>query len=303
MTLPAPKERILVVLLAGIGDFVLATKALRGLRNGKPEAEIHLLTITEIEPLASLCPCVDRVWTMPIRELRKDLRKLGICFRVLMQLRRMSFTALVNLKHVASFIGALKMGLLFLTIKAPIRAGHGTLVFQRFLTHPSPADLFATHHCADAMVCISNCDKITPGMLNAAMRLNIPVVFVSGGPMEAGKTKLSENKLDLIDAMVIAGDDSASDEKVAEYERSACPTCGQPVEHFEGEVAWYCVNAACPAQLVRNVEHFVSRGAMDIVGMGTKIVEKLIETIPARSSRWRRRCVSLLRVQPLAVSP
>jgi len=81
-------------------------------------------------------------------------------------------------------------------------------------------------HCADAMVCISNCDKITPGMLNAAMRLNIPVVFVSGGPMEAGKTKLAETKLDLVDAMVIAADSSASDEKVAEYERSACPTCG-----------------------------------------------------------------------------
>lgn len=81
-------------------------------------------------------------------------------------------------------------------------------------------------HCADAMVCISNCDKITPGMLMAAMRLNIPVVFVSGGPMEAGKTKLSEHKLDLVDAMVIAVDSTASDEQVAEYERSACPTCG-----------------------------------------------------------------------------
>ena len=81
-------------------------------------------------------------------------------------------------------------------------------------------------HCADAMVCISNCDKITPGMLNAAMRINIPVVFVSGGPMEAGKTHLAENKLDLIDAMVIAADDSVSDEDVAEIERSACPTCG-----------------------------------------------------------------------------
>lgn len=81
-------------------------------------------------------------------------------------------------------------------------------------------------HCADAMVCISNCDKITPGMLMAAMRLNIPCVFVSGGPMEAGKTKLSEHKLDLVDAMVIAVDSAASDELVAEYERSACPTCG-----------------------------------------------------------------------------
>lgn len=81
-------------------------------------------------------------------------------------------------------------------------------------------------HCADALVCISNCDKITPGMLMAALRLNIPVIFVSGGPMEAGKTKLSEHKLDLVDAMVIAADSSADDELVAEYERSACPTCG-----------------------------------------------------------------------------
>ena len=81
-------------------------------------------------------------------------------------------------------------------------------------------------HCADAMVCISNCDKITPGMLMAAMRINIPVVFVSGGPMEAGKTKLAEHGLDLVDAMVIAADSSVSDEVVAEYERSACPTCG-----------------------------------------------------------------------------
>jgi len=81
-------------------------------------------------------------------------------------------------------------------------------------------------HCADAMVCISNCDKITPGMLMAAMRLNIPVIFVSGGPMEAGKTKLGDTKLDLVDAMVIAVDDSADDATVDEYERSACPTCG-----------------------------------------------------------------------------
>lgn len=80
-------------------------------------------------------------------------------------------------------------------------------------------------HTADALVCISNCDKITPGMLMAAMRLNIPVVFVSGGPMEAGKTKLSQHGLDLVDAMVIAASD-ADDETVAEYERSACPTCG-----------------------------------------------------------------------------
>ncbi|MBV6651055.1 MAG: dihydroxy-acid dehydratase, partial [Hoeflea sp.] len=84
-------------------------------------------------------------------------------------------------------------------------------------------------HCADAMVCISNCDKITPGMLMAAMRLNIPVIFVSGGPMEAGKVILedgTEKALDLVDAMVAAADDSISDADVAAIERSACPTCG-----------------------------------------------------------------------------
>ena len=83
-------------------------------------------------------------------------------------------------------------------------------------------------HCADAMVCISNCDKITPGMLMAAMRLNIPAVFVSGGPMEAGKIVNAEGtqKLDLIDAMIQAADDSVSDEQLEQVERSACPTCG-----------------------------------------------------------------------------
>jgi len=83
-------------------------------------------------------------------------------------------------------------------------------------------------HCADAMVCISNCDKITPGMLMAAMRLNIPTVFVSGGPMEAGKIDIKGKlrKVDLIDAMVSAADDKVSDAEVEAMERSACPTCG-----------------------------------------------------------------------------
>jgi len=83
-------------------------------------------------------------------------------------------------------------------------------------------------HCADAMVCISNCDKITPGMIMAAMRLNIPVIFVSGGPMEAGKTKLSDQiiKLDLVDAMIQGADPKVSDAQSDQVERSACPTCG-----------------------------------------------------------------------------
>ena len=90
-------------------------------------------------------------------------------------------------------------------------------------------EYMANAHCADALVCISNCDKITPGMLMAAMRLNIPAVFVSGGPMEAGKVKLAGNivkAVDLIDAMIVAADEQVPDEDVQEYERSACPTCG-----------------------------------------------------------------------------
>ena len=84
-------------------------------------------------------------------------------------------------------------------------------------------------HCADALICISNCDKITPGMLMASLRLNIPTIFVSGGPMEAGKVVLDNGQtkaVDLIDAMIAAGDDKVSDAEVARYEQNACPTCG-----------------------------------------------------------------------------
>lgn len=111
-----------------------------------------------------------------------------------------------------------------------IAMGHGGMLYSlpsRDIIADS-VEYMVNAHCADAIVCISNCDKITPGMLMAALRLNIPVVFVSGGPMEAGKTKLAgkDVKLDLVDAMVQAADDSVSDEEVAQVERSACPTCG-----------------------------------------------------------------------------
>ncbi|WP_017925194.1 dihydroxy-acid dehydratase [Thioalkalivibrio sp. HL-Eb18] len=113
-----------------------------------------------------------------------------------------------------------------------IAMGHGGMLYSlpsREIIADS-VEYMVNAHCADALVCISNCDKITPGMLMAAMRLNIPVVFVSGGPMEAGKVKVpgSDNviHLDLVDAMVKAADSSASDEEVEAIERSACPTCG-----------------------------------------------------------------------------
>jgi dihydroxy-acid dehydratase len=119
-----------------------------------------------------------------------------------------------------------------------IAMGHGGMLYSlpsRELIADS-VEYMVNAHCADAMVCSSNCDKITPGMLMAAMRVNIPVVFVSGGPMEAGKVIEALHgkqegtqkiiKVDLIDAMIQAGDQSVSDEQVANIERSACPTCG-----------------------------------------------------------------------------
>ncbi|GLR11685.1 dihydroxy-acid dehydratase [Chitinimonas prasina] len=111
-----------------------------------------------------------------------------------------------------------------------IAMGHGGMLYSlpsRELIADS-VEYMVNAHCADALVCISNCDKITPGMLMAALRLNIPVVFVSGGPMEAGKVNWrgSERKLDLVDAMVEAANDQVSDEQVDAVERSACPTCG-----------------------------------------------------------------------------
>ncbi|HKJ73270.1 MAG TPA: dihydroxy-acid dehydratase [Alphaproteobacteria bacterium] len=111
-----------------------------------------------------------------------------------------------------------------------IAMGHGGMLYSlpsREIIADS-VEYMVNAHCADALVCISNCDKITPGMLMATMRLNIPTIFVSGGPMEAGKVSTDDQtrSVDLIDAMVMAGDDKASDAEVEVMERSACPTCG-----------------------------------------------------------------------------
>jgi len=104
-------------------------------------------------------------------------------------------------------------------------------------------------HCADALICISNCDKITPGMLMAAMRLNVPTIFVSGGPMEAGID--GDTKLDLIDPMIAAGDSSVSDERLLEMERLACPTCGSCSGMFTAN-SMNCLNEAIGLALPGN---------------------------------------------------
>src|SRR3712207_1083333 len=145
----------------------------------------------------------------------------------------------VHLKDMGGLVadavaGAGGVGREFNTIAVDdgIAMGHGGMLYSlpsRELIADA-VEYMVNAHCADALVCISNCDKITPGMLLAALRLDIPTVFVSGGPMEAGKTVAVDGvvrpKLDLIDAMIAASDESVSDEELGRIERSACPTCG-----------------------------------------------------------------------------
>ncbi len=131
-------------------------------------------------------------------------------------------------------------------------------------------------HCADALVCISNCDKITPGMLNAALRLNIPTIFVSGGPMESGKAVLGEQEvhLDLVDAMVGAADPERSDEEVQQLERSACPTCGSCSGMFTAN-SMNCLTEALGLALPGNgslLATHADRKAL-FLAAGTRIVE------------------------------
>jgi dihydroxy-acid dehydratase len=148
-------------------------------------------------------------------------------------------------------------------------------------------------HCADAMVCISNCDKITPGMLMAAMRLNIPAVFVSGGPMEAGKVILNgvTKKLDLVDAMVAAADENIADEDIKVIERSACPTCGSCSGMFTAN-SMNCLTEALGLSLPGNgstlATHadrkrlFVEAGHL-IVDLARRYYEQDDETVLPRS--------------------
>ena len=132
-----------------------------------------------------------------------------------------------------------------------IAMGHGGMLYSlpsRELIADS-VEYMCNAHTADAMVCISNCDKITPGMLMAAMRLNIPAIFVSGGPMEAGRAQ--GKPLDLVDAMVMAADKEVSDEEVYEIERSACPTCGSCSGMFTAN-SMNCLNEALGLALPGN---------------------------------------------------
>jgi dihydroxy-acid dehydratase len=141
----------------------------------------------------------------------------------------------VHLREVAQVVaaaikqaGAIPREFNTIAVDDGIAMGHGGMLYSlpsRELIADS-VEYMVNAHCADAMICISNCDKITPGMLIAAMRLNIPTVFVSGGPMEAGKPVSGTRKLDLIDPMIGSADPKVSDDELLQMEEAACPTCG-----------------------------------------------------------------------------
>ena len=176
-----------------------------------------------------------------------------------------------------------------------IAMGHGGMLYSlpsRELIADS-VEYMCNAHTADALVCISNCDKITPGMLMAALRLNIPAIFVSGGPMEAGKVKW-ENKVyavDLVDAMVKAADSACSDEEVAEIERSACPTCGSCSGMFTAN-SMNCLTEALGLSLPGNGTVLAThadrrelflRAGRTIVGMARRYYEKDDASVLPRS--------------------
>ncbi len=156
-----------------------------------------------------------------------------------------------QLKEVIDHSGGFGVEFNTIAIDDGIAMGHDGMLYSlpsRDLIADS-VEYMVNAHVADAMICISNCDKITPGMMMAAMRLNIPAIFVSGGPMEAGNLK--SNKLDLIDAVLAAGDDAISEREVDEIERAACPTCGSCAGLFTAN-SMNCLNEALGLALPGN---------------------------------------------------
>ena len=149
------KESILIILVAGIGDLVLSSKSLKAIRNGFPEGIIHLLVSTEGFELAENYKFVDKVWTFPIRELRKRKTDLWDIFKIAIRLRKEKFSMAVNLYKIGSVWGALKMGVFMLMVKPRVKIGHSDKGFGLFLNKKAPAETFSNRHFCDAMMDIA----------------------------------------------------------------------------------------------------------------------------------------------------
>lgn len=149
------KRPILIVLIAGIGDLILGSKAMRAIRNGFPDSEIHLLTSTDAASIAQNYEFLSKVWAFPIRELRKDNKYAIDILKIFLALREIRFHKVINLYRIGSINGALKMGVLFLFLKSIKKIGHNSHGFGLFLTKTLPRDTFMYKHFAEAMVDIA----------------------------------------------------------------------------------------------------------------------------------------------------
>ena len=148
-------NHILAVTVAGIGDLILASKAIRALKNGAPNKSLHILTSTEAATLARNYPYVDQVWSLPIRELRRERSQILGILKTIFQLRRIHFDTAVNLYRVVSRHGAIRMGLLFRLLHAGEKVGHGSKGFGLFLNKKTPVEIFHNRHFVDAMTDIA----------------------------------------------------------------------------------------------------------------------------------------------------
>ncbi|MCU0596594.1 MAG: glycosyltransferase family 9 protein [Desulfobacterota bacterium] len=145
-------KHTLVIAVAGIGDLILASKAIRALKNRTPETRLNILTSTEAAILARNYPYVDHVWSLPIREFRREKSQFFVILRTLLQLRKISFDVVVNLYRVVSRQGALRMGLLFRLLKSAEKIGHDSKGFGLFLDAKAPKETFENRHFTDAML-------------------------------------------------------------------------------------------------------------------------------------------------------
>lgn len=155
MSIKNPKNSILIVLIAGIGDLILASKSIRAIRNGFPGATIHLLTNSEAVTIAQHYPYVDRVWEFPIREMRRRKTYVFTILKLMLRLRKIDFAMAINLFEVGSWLGAIKMGLIFLMLTSRIKIGHNNKGFGLFLTEKALPETFMGRHRVDAMMDIA----------------------------------------------------------------------------------------------------------------------------------------------------
>jgi lipopolysaccharide heptosyltransferase II len=147
-----PEKNVLAILIAGIGDLVMASASLRALRRGHPDGEMHLLTSSEASMLAVNFPYIDRVWSFPVRELRKEKLQGLRAISVIREMRKRKFDLCLDLYRVTSLRGALKMGLLMSLLRAQRKAGHGSMGFGIFLDKKAPKGIFENRHFTEAMM-------------------------------------------------------------------------------------------------------------------------------------------------------